>query len=197
MNHLGDEQLAQWLAGEASPETESHLQSCDLCRAEATALRDGISRYTLAIRQQSSLAQSSHITAGFTLRKALVIHRLRWAAAGVLALVLATPTAWILRSHPPATPYPGVASTPATSATEAAAPHSTPSASPLPPPSGPSAASISDDQLLEEVSNDLNREIPQALAPVSVITTARNEIAANKFEPLNRGNVSDLQGESK
>ncbi len=60
-----------------------------------------------------------------------------------------------------------------------------------------SAAAITDDQLLEEVNNDLNREIPQALAPVSVITTARNEIAAANLDHAKPGNISGLKGESK
>jgi hypothetical protein len=37
---------------------------------------------------------------------------------------------------------------------------------------------LSDDELLEAVNNDLNREVPLALAPVSAITVARNNIAA-------------------
>ena len=37
---------------------------------------------------------------------------------------------------------------------------------------------MSDDELLEAVNNDLSREVPLALAPVSTITAARNKIAA-------------------
>ena len=37
---------------------------------------------------------------------------------------------------------------------------------------------MSDDELLEAVNNDLSREVPLALAPVSAITSARNKIAA-------------------
>jgi hypothetical protein len=37
---------------------------------------------------------------------------------------------------------------------------------------------MSDDELLEAVNNDLSRDVPQALAPVSAITVARNKIAA-------------------
>ena len=37
---------------------------------------------------------------------------------------------------------------------------------------------MSDDELLEAVNNDLSREVPLALSPVSAITIARNKIAA-------------------
>jgi hypothetical protein len=37
---------------------------------------------------------------------------------------------------------------------------------------------MSDDELLEAVNNDLNRDVPQALAPISAITVARNAAAS-------------------
>jgi hypothetical protein len=45
-------------------------------------------------------------------------------------------------------------------------------------PSSQSGNQMSDDELLEAVNNDLNRDVPQALAPVEAITVARNQIAA-------------------
>ena len=54
MNHLTDEQLAGWLAGEVNQETQAHLDGCAQCQAEALQLRDGISRYAMAIRRQSA-----------------------------------------------------------------------------------------------------------------------------------------------
>ncbi|HVJ05580.1 MAG TPA: hypothetical protein VM578_07895 [Candidatus Saccharimonadales bacterium] len=195
MKHLGDEQLAQWLAGEADPETLAHLHTCGECRTEAETMRNGISRYTLAIRRESALAQRARMATNFTTRKALAFHRLRWAGAGVLALALAAPTAWMLSSRPPAISYRTAASAPSTGAnTPQPNTLTSPTTQPAP---VQSAAAISDDQLLEEVNNDLNREIPRALAPVSVITTARNEIAAARLDTAKPGNFSDLQGESK
>lgn len=170
MKHLADEQLAQWLAGEADEQTQSHLDLCESCRAEAFQLRDGISRYTIALRQQSARAQSAHITAKFAPRKALLWHRLRWAGAGVLTLVLAAPTAWMLHSRSVATAPPTVAA----------------------PATHDPAAQISDDELLEAVNNDLSREVPQALAPVTAITVARNEMASSTGR-----NVSNARGENQ
>ena len=63
MNHLTDEQLADWLAGDANPETQAHLESCAQCRVEARQLRDGISRYAMAMRRQSAEAQRAHMAA--------------------------------------------------------------------------------------------------------------------------------------
>lgn len=63
MNHLTNEQFADWLAEDANPETQAHLESCAQCRVEARQLRDGISRYALAIRRQSAEAQGVHMAA--------------------------------------------------------------------------------------------------------------------------------------
>jgi len=155
-NHLTDEQLAAWLLGEAPRDTYVHLESCTQCHAEALQLQDGISRYAIATRQQSARAQSVRLAGNFAPRKALILHRLRWAGAGVLAMLLAAQTAWMMKPAPVAISAP-VASTPVVSQP---------------------AAQMSDDELLEAVNNDLSREVPLALAPVSAITTARNKIAA-------------------
>jgi len=160
MNHLTDEQLERWLAGECTEQTRAHLEGCGQCHAEALALRDGISRYGLALRQQALRAQAAHLPQNFAPRKALALHRLRWAGATVLAMLLAAHTAWMIspmwKSH-----------------TGPIMPRAIVNA-----PANPQPASMSDDELLEAVNNDLNREVPQALAPVSAITVARNRIAA-------------------
>jgi len=163
MNHLTDEQLAGWLAGEADPQTRSHVDSCPQCGAEALELRDGISRYAIAMRRKSALAESAHMQGKLAPRKALAPHRLRWAGAGVLALLLASSTGWLVKPHlNPATAQP-TASAPAHLEHDA---HSQ------------AASQLSDDELLEAVNNDLSSDVPEALSPVSTITVERNEIAA-------------------
>ncbi len=171
--HLTDEQLAGWLAGEADQPTCAHLESCPQCRIEAIELRNGISRYSIAMRQQASRAQATHMNAKFAPRKALVLHRVRWAVAGVLALLLAAQTTWLIKSRPaPPAAKAAVSSQPATrSANQSANQAATQTAT-------QSADQLSDDELLEAVNNDLSREVPLALAPVSAITTARNRMAA-------------------
>jgi hypothetical protein len=168
MKHLTDEQLAGWLAGDSGQETLSHLACCEPCRTEAVQVRDGISRYSLAMRRESARAQGgAHLTGNLVPRKALAWHRLRWAGAGVLVLLLAAPTAWMIKSRSPAP----------TSQPRVSAP-----LNPQP------AAPMSDDELLEAVNNDLSREVPQALAPVSAITAARNQIAAASLGAALAGN---------
>jgi hypothetical protein len=156
MNHLTDDQLSEWLAGESTAETRSHFDACPQCRDEAGALHDGIARYSFSLREQARHAQAAHLVS-IDPKKTLAAHRLRWAAAAALALLLAAPTAWMMR------------------------PHVTPA--PLLPVAGNSSASqpstgMSDDELLEAVNNDLNRDVPQALAPISAITVARNAAAS-------------------
>ena len=91
-------------------------------------------------------------------------HRLRWIGAGVLALLLAAQTAWMMKARP-APRAPQAVSHPAAAATPqpaAALGHDT----------------MSDDELLQAVNNDLSDEVPQALAPVGAITESRNRIAS-------------------
>ncbi len=156
MTHLSDERLTEWLAGEASPETETHLAECPQCHGEAVAIRDNISRYALAVRGKAAGALKAQMDGVFAPQKTLARHRLRWAGAGVLAVLLAAQTIWMTTWHTAARPAPPTASSQ--------------KGSPIP--------AMSDDELLEAVHNDLNRDVPQALARVSAITVARNEIAA-------------------
>jgi hypothetical protein len=155
MNHLTDDQLSEWLAGESTAETRSHLEACPQCRDEAGTLRDGISRYSFSLRDQARHAQAAHLV-NVDPKKTLAAHRLRWAAAAALAMLLAAPTAWMMR--PRVVPAP-LSTASATSASQP-------------------SATMSDDELLEAVNNDLNRDVPQALAPISAITVARNAAAS-------------------
>lgn len=170
MKHLTDEQLAEWLAGDSAEggcaeETRSHLESCPQCHQEAMTLRDGVLRYSLAVKRQAARSQEARLAEDFTPKRALAMHRLRWAGAGALALLLTAQTAWMLKPHNapdarPATASAGAKTEPVAALSDAA------------------NNKMSDDELLEAVNNDLSRDVPQALAPVSAITVARNKIAA-------------------
>jgi hypothetical protein len=175
MSHLTDEQLAAWLGGESSPQVKLHIESCAHCRSESRNLRDRISRYSIALRRQAAESQNSHLAGFLTPRQVIVQHRQRWAGAGVLALLLVLQTAWLIKPRPTSSTMRPVASAPA-------------KAQPV--------DSMSDDQLLEAVNTDLSREVPQALAPVSAITVARNTIAAATAGSTARSS-SRTQGEQK
>lgn len=172
MKHLTDEQLAEWLAGESGEETRAHLHCCASCNTEAMNLRDGVLRYSMALRRQSARAQSAQMPAAFAPGKAVARHRLRWAGAGVLALLLAAQTAWMMK------PQTGAHVTAPTGNAHNSQSNSQLNSQPSSQPDSQSGSQMSDDELLEAVNNDLNRDIPQALAPVEAITVARNQIAA-------------------
>jgi len=163
MKHLTDEQLAEWLAGEGSDETHAHLRGCASCNAEAINLRDDVAQYSVALRRKSSRAQNARVTGNFAPGKALARHRLRWAGATVLGLLLAAQTAWMMKPHEQTT-------RPAANSQASMQVNSQPGSE--------SGNQMSDDELLEAVNNDLNRDVPEALAPVEAITVARNQIAA-------------------
>lgn len=124
-------------------------------------MREGVLRYSMALRRQSALAQSAQLPGNFAPGKVLVWHRLRWVGAGVLAILLTAQTAWMMKPHT----VPQITRPVANS-------------QPNPQPNTQSGDQMSDDELLEAVNNDLSRDVPQALAPVSAITLARNQIAA-------------------
>ncbi len=201
MNHLTDEQLAAWLAGEADQQARSHFESCPQCHDEALELRDGISRYSVSMRRQAGQAQRTHLNGYVVPWKALLLHRLRWAGAGVLAILLTAQTLWLMKPR-----YAPSDAEPANAAVSSQPASHSQSASPSASPSGSSYGSpLSDDELLEAVNNDLSREVPMALAPVSAITTARNRIAAASSLSTTTGNdstkkkntVNNRQGEAR
>jgi hypothetical protein len=166
--HLTDDELTEWLDGSAGPAVRTHLDGCAACRREADGLQDGIARYVIATRREAALAEAARMAEEFAPARATVQlrinHRLRWVGAGVLALLLAAQTVWMMKTHT----APGAAQ---------AAAHPAAVAAPQ-----PAAAlgheSMSDDELLQAVNNDLSDEVPQALAPVGAITEARNQIAS-------------------
>jgi hypothetical protein len=170
MKHLTDDQLAAWLAGEGNDASGSsdasgsnhecavHLEQCGQCRSEANQLRDGVSRYRFAVRRAAAEGESSRLSHAPAPARTTALRRLRWAGAGALAVVLLAGGGWLTRPH---------------GSTQVAGnfPISTPKPTDDAPP-------ISDDELLEAVNNDLSRDVPQALAPVSALTLARNQIAS-------------------
>lgn len=167
--HLTDGELLEWLDGSAGPAVQAHLDGCAACRSEAHGLQDGIARYAIAMRRQATASQSARMAGGLAPARRVQLrinHRLRWVGAGVLALLLAAQTALMMKTRP------------AASAAQAVA-H--PAAAAVPQPAAALGNdSMSDDELLQAVNNDLSDEVPQALAPVGAITEARNRIASQE-----------------
>jgi hypothetical protein len=172
--HLTDGELLEWLDGSAGPTVRTHLEGCAACRGEAHGLQDGIARYAIATRQQAAASQSARMAGGLASARRMQLrinHRLRWVGAGVLAVLLAAQTAWMMKTRT------------APVASQAVA---RPAAAAVPQPAAALTRdrmgndSMSDDELLQAVNNDLSDEVPQALAPVGAITEARNRIASQE-----------------
>ncbi len=173
MKHLNDDELAQWLSGEASMEERAHVDECARCRAEAMALGDGISRYALELRRQASEGMTAR---PLRVGRTLSARRLGWAGVA-LAVLLVAPTAWVMRPHAvPAGQTGAVAQTAQTDSqiSQVGSRMGSPMGSPM-----GSAMKMSDDELLDAVGRDLDRDVPEALAPVSALTVARNQMAAS------------------
>jgi hypothetical protein len=98
-------------------------------------------------------------------------------------MLLAAQTAWMVKPRPTPPSFQPVAATPV----------NTPPPAVQPPVVKQAAVQMSDDELLEAVNNDLSREVPLALAPVSAITNARNKIAASTSDD----NDSSNKGENR
>lgn len=84
--HLTDEQLVDFLAGEGDGSTRAHLKACGTCREETESLRRVLARYGEAARGAAEHPegfwrwQQSAIAARLGEQPA---RRLAWAAAGV------------------------------------------------------------------------------------------------------------------
>ena len=143
--HLTDDELPEWLDGSAGPAVQTHLDGCAACRSEAHGLQDGI----CALRHRDAAAgggaQSARMAEGLAPARRMQLrmqHRLRWVGAGVLALLLAAQTAWMMKTRP----------APASAAQAVAHP----AAAAIPQPAAALGNdSMSDDELLQAVNNDL------------------------------------------
>jgi hypothetical protein len=165
MKHLNDDELAQWLSGEASVEERAHVDHCARCKAEAMALGDGISRYALELRRQASEGMNPR---PLRVSRTLATRRLGWAGVA-LAVVLAAPAAWMMRPHVAPMGQTGAVTQTAQADSQM----------------GPQMGShmkMSDDELLDAVGKDLDRDVPEALAPVSALTVARNQMASSTVD---------------
>ena len=177
MKHLNDDELAQWLSGEASVEERAHVDHCARCKAEAMALGDGISRYALELRRQASEGMNPR---PLRVSRTLATRRLGWAGVA-LAVVLAAPAAWMMRPHAAPAGQTGAVTQTAQADSQIS--------------QVGSQMKMSDDELLDAVGKDLDRDVPEALAPVSALTVARNQMAASTVD-LNT-KTSDTNNETQ
>jgi hypothetical protein len=148
--HLNDEQLTAWLLGESDPPITQHVETCVVCRAEATGLQDAISSCRESMRAAADRDELFWARQRLLTRQRLAPrHRLpflRWAAAVAMALVVFA-ALFLARS---------------------------------PQPAHPGKDEPGDEALLQQVDQDIQRDYPQALAPAVLIDRERNSaLSAN------------------
>jgi hypothetical protein len=49
--HLSNEQISEWIAGERTAETQRHIRECPVCDAELAGFESGLSAFGHAVRQ--------------------------------------------------------------------------------------------------------------------------------------------------
>jgi ABC-type transport system involved in cytochrome bd biosynthesis fused ATPase/permease subunit len=167
--HITDEELLDVMNGHAADHVASHLVQCDECWSKAQQLKDRLAGFASTMRVESARAEAATLRRPVRVRA--VSPRLGWAIAAAAVLVLAA-TAMLSSLRPSGTSSAQRLSPSAVSQTETA------QAQPV---SATSAAAAEQEQsdaaLLMEVQDDMDRELPEALQPVSLIVAERNQFA--------------------
>jgi predicted anti-sigma-YlaC factor YlaD len=149
-SHLNDEQMTDWLLGTAGEDIVQHLASCEGCRAEASGMQTAIAEYARSTRAQAEVRRLQPVAAASRLSAAQAANRRHW---------LPTRLSWVASF--------------ALLALAAILLMTAPS------PQMPTAArQDADDALLMEIQQQLERDVPEALAPAAVLTAERNRVIA-------------------
>jgi hypothetical protein len=164
--HLTDEQWLQCLLGEPPPEAAAHLSGCPNCQAELSRFREATTQlsrqtfgYAEALPERFWEEQQRRIGAWVAAKEAGTSQAtfprrlavgLSVAAAGVLAVMLIR---WPAPQPPQAM---------------------------LPPAPSVAGAASADDQLLAQVQEALEREVPLALAPATLLAQEMESGMAQK-----------------
>ena len=171
--HWTDEQLSDWLAGDgesaSEAEAEERLRECELCRLEAEQLRTTVVQLASAIRTEAARSQPP-LRMPALMRPSFVLSR--WAVAAALlligsALLISTPT--------PRRSYVAQPDTHAVRQDSSALRQDNDS---------------DNDLLLQQITADVQRDIPIALEPATVIVAERNQFAENSAQPSQGENQS-------
>lgn len=152
MTHLNDEQMTEWLLGSATDEIGVHVNGCPQCRAELEELHGTIGRYAGLMRAR---AQERTLGAVIPARKPShkSSHKDDRLWTGRLSWAASAALLVFAVLLLAITPSPRQRVAPAQDA---------------------------DDALLMEIQRDLDREVPQALAPAALLAAERNRVIANQ-----------------
>jgi hypothetical protein len=105
-DHLSEEQLNNWLLGNAERTASQHLEACTVCRREADELRQALDQFRDSIHTTARAYKLPWRAPAQPARQASARFTRRWAYAAVLAAILAA-SAVLLRTNYPRPSHPG------------------------------------------------------------------------------------------
>ena len=144
--HLNEQQFGELVLGTGNAESAGHIETCDVCRAEAEGVRTAISDCRELAQQAAEHDEVFWARQRFAIRQRLAGHRLvpqvRWVAMAAMVLVV---SAALLLTR-------------------------------VPQPVQQANNDAADDALLQQVQSDLGRDYPAALAPAVLIDEERNSV---------------------
>ncbi len=104
-DHLSEQQLSEWILGEAGTEAGQHLDACSTCRREAEQLKEALGAFREVIHTSAGTYRSPWRAPAPTERAGwagFVTHR--WAYAAALATILLVSVALLRFEHRTARP---------------------------------------------------------------------------------------------
>jgi hypothetical protein len=150
--HFNEQQFGELVLGTSNAEIAEHIETCDVCRAEAEGVRTAISAHRELAQQAAERDEIFWARQRLAIRQRLARHRfvphVRWVATAAMVLVVSV--ALLLTRTPQ--------------------------------PVQPATNDAADDVLLQQVQSDLGRDYPAALAPAVLIDEERNSVLSASSE---------------
>ena len=84
--HLSSEHVTNWIIGERSPETEEHVQHCELCRSEIKAFESALDDFRVSVHREADARYHPRALRLQEGRIRAIVHA--WPQSGVAALAI-------------------------------------------------------------------------------------------------------------
>ncbi|MGD0616472.1 MAG: hypothetical protein ABSB67_02305 [Bryobacteraceae bacterium] len=97
--HLSSRGISEWASGTRPPEVENHLHECAECREELTRLHGALSDFRDSLRSWGA-AEGAPPQPMWRTENAQGAHRLRWALAAMVLVLLAAIPVYLARDRP-------------------------------------------------------------------------------------------------